>query len=161
MRGSVTADAGSELVTANGDRFKRRQIQIPEDFEHVSPAQFCGDRADISRFGAVFWAPERRMAGIDIPVQATHRIRNVPIDRVRDSISAQARALSPQTPFGGKVNRQGGNDPVRPFFRGGEVLVDVRNSVCDVQRTVGACCPQEIVLDGIHQYQMRMRMCTG
>ena len=101
---TISADTGSELVAANDKGFECRETQIPEDLIHVSFTGFFCDGADICRFGAVFRASERGMAGVYVSVHAVHCIRDIRIDRFWDPVSSQSGTSSLQVPFGSEVN---------------------------------------------------------
>ena len=71
---AIPPDASAQLVAPNGQRFKRKQLYITEDLEHISSSWLSSNRTDVPGLSTVIRAPEIGVTNIDVAVGPTNRI---------------------------------------------------------------------------------------
>ncbi len=116
MSRPISTNARPELMASNDQRFKGVRCDLAEDVEHIPFALFTRHGADIAGFGTIVRAFEIRMAYVNIPCLAPNGTGEKRIHLRRDMPAPDAlRPQDMEDPFGGEMNREGGDNPIRTF----------------------------------------------
>ncbi len=114
LPGAISADPRAELSAADDPGMKFMDWGIPQHIEEDRFSGFSGGGAYLSRFRTIVGADEVRMADIGISALPAHGIREDGEDFGGDLDPLRPFGAQPrQAPFGGQMDRQGRDDPVR------------------------------------------------